>query len=240
MDHIISGKAEKGTLGANAAVVKTIVTSTLADRICAARRTNVFNVLTGFKFIGEKIKEWEETGEYEYIFGFEESFGSLAGTYARDKDAVAAAVLFAEMMLYLASRGTTVYKRLKEIYSEFGWYVERNASVQYAGLDAMRDMAAVMAKLRSEKVYGIGGVEVVGVRDYLSGKTRSASGEEGETGLPRSDVMYYELPDKQFVVFRPSGTEPKLKIYVLVFASGEETAEEKADHVMRAAKEMLK
>ena len=240
MDHIISGKAEKGTLGANAAVVKTIVTSTLADRICAARRTNVFNVLTGFKFIGEKIKEWEETGEYEYIFGFEESFGSLAGTYARDKDAVAAAVLFAEMMLYLASRGTTVYKRLKEIYSEFGWYVERNASVQYAGLDAMRDMAAVMAKLRSEKVYGIGGVEVVGVRDYLSGKTRSASGEEGETGLPRSDVMYYELPDKQFVVFRPSGTEPKLKIYVLVFASGEETAEEKADRVMRSAKEMLK
>ena len=240
MDHIISGKAEKGTLGANAAVVKTIVTSTLADRICAARRTNVFNVLTGFKFIGEKIKEWEETGEYEYIFGFEESFGSLAGTYARDKDAVAAAVLFAEMMLYLASRGTTVYKRLKEIYSEFGWYVERNASVQYAGLDAMRDMAAVMAKLRSEKVYGIGGVEVVGVRDYLSGKTRFASGEEGETGLPRSDVMYYELPDKQFVVFRPSGTEPKLKIYVLVFASGEETAEEKADRVMRAAKEMLK
>ena len=177
MDHIISGKAEKGTLGANAAVVKTIVTSTLADRICAARHTNVFNVLTGFKFIGEKIKEWEETGEYEYIFGFEESFGSLAGTYARDKDAVAAAVLFAEMMLYLASRGTTVYKRLKEIYSEFGWYVERNASVQYAGLDAMRDMAAVMAKLRSEKVCGIGGVEVVGVRDYLSGKTRSASGE---------------------------------------------------------------
>ena len=240
MDHIISGKAEKGTLGANAAVVKTIVTSTLADRICAARRTNVFNVLTGFKFIGEKIKEWEETGEYEYIFGFEESFGSLAGTYARDKDAVAAAVLFAEMMLYLASRGTTVYKRLKEIYSEFGWYVERNASVQYAGLDAMRDMAAVMAKLRSEKVCGIGGVEVVGVRDYLSGKTRSASGEEGETGLPRSDVMYYELPDKQFVVFRPSGTEPKLKIYVLVFASGEETAEEKADRVMRSAKEMLK
>ncbi len=240
MDHIISGKAEKGTLGANAAVVKTIVTSTLADRICAARHTNVFNVLTGFKFIGEKIKEWEETGEYEYIFGFEESFGSLAGTYARDKDAVAAAVLFAEMMLYLASRGTTVYKRLKEIYSEFGWYVERNASVQYAGLDAMRDMAAVMAKLRSEKVYGIGGVEVVGVRDYLSGKTRSASGEEGETGLPRSDVMYYELPDKQFVVFRPSGTEPKLKIYVLVFASGEETAEEKADRVMRSAKEMLK
>ena len=240
MDHIISGKAEKGTLGAKAAVVKTIVTSTLADRICAARHTNVFNVLTGFKFIGEKIKEWEETGEYEYIFGFEESFGSLAGTYARDKDAVAAAVLFAEMMLYLASRGTTVYKRLKEIYSEFGWYVERNASVQYAGLDAMRDMAAVMAKLRSEKVYGIGGVEVVGVRDYLSGKTRSASGEEGETGLPRSDVMYYELPDKQFVVFRPSGTEPKLKIYVLVFASGEETAEEKADRVMRSAKEMLK
>ena len=238
MDYIITRKAETGTLKPNAAVVKTIVTTTLADRICQKRGVTVFNVLTGFKFIGEKIKEWEASGEYEYIFGFEESFGSLAGTYARDKDAVAAAVLFAEMMLYLESRSSGVYKRLKELYSEFGYYVEKNASVEYGGLDAMRDMAAVMEKLRGIKVESIGGEKVLCVKDYLSGKTLSADGTEGVTGLPVS--MYYTLPDEQFVVFRPSGTEPKLKIYTLVFDKNDAAANAKAERVMKAAKELLK
>ena len=240
LDYIITRKAETGTLKPNAAVVKTIVTSTLADRLCKKRGVTVFNVLTGFKFIGEKIKEWEATGAYEYIFGFEESFGSLAGTYARDKDAVAAAVLFAEMMLYLESRSSSVYKRLKELYSEFGYYVESNASVQFGGLDAMRDMAEVMKKLRSAPVKEIGGEKVVCVKDYLSGRTLFADGAEGVTGLPVSDVMYYALRDEQFAVFRPSGTEPKLKIYVLVFDSSESAAKAKADTIMAAAKELLK
>ena len=240
MDYIITRKAETGALKPNAAVVKTIVTTTLADRICKKRGVTVFNVLTGFKFIGEKIKEWEASGEYEYIFGFEESFGSLAGTYARDKDAVAAAVLFAEMMLYLESRSSGVYKRLKELYSEFGYYVEKNASVEYGGLDAMRDMAAVMEKLRGIKVESIGGEKVLCVKDYLSGKTLSADGTEGVTGLPVSDVMYYRLPDEQFVVFRPSGTEPKLKIYTLVFDKNDAAATAKAERIMKAAKELLK
>lgn len=240
MDYIITRKAETGALKPNAAVVKTIVTTTLADRICKKRGVTVFNVLTGFKFIGEKIKEWEASSAYEYIFGFEESFGSLAGTYARDKDAVAAAVLFAEMMLYLESRASSVYKRLKELYAEFGCYVERNASVEYRGLDAMRDMAAVMEKLRGIRVDSLGGEKVLCVKDYLSGKTRFANGDEGVTGLPASDVMYYALPDEQFVVFRPSGTEPKLKIYTLVFDKNEASASAKADKIMAAAKELLK
>lgn len=239
MDYIITRRKETGTLPANAAVVKTIVTSTLADRLAEANGVTVFNVLTGFKFIGEKIKEWEASGDYTYIFGFEESFGSLAGTYARDKDAVAAAVLFAEMMLYLESRGSGVYKRLKEIYSEFGYYVESNSSVQYSGADAMKEMAAVMAKLRTENVVSLADLTVVAVRDYLNDTVKSAAGVTG-TGLPQSDVMYYELPDKQFVVFRPSGTEPKLKLYVSVFAKGEGAAREKAEKLAAAAKELLK
>ena len=217
MDYIIMRRKELGILPANAAVVKTIVTSTLADRLAEANGVTVFNVLTGFKFIGEKIKEWEASGEYTYIFGFEESYGSLAGTYARDKDAVAAAVMFAEMMLYLESRGRSVYKRLKEIYSEYGYYVESNSSVQYSGAEAMKEMSAVMAKLRTENVAELAGIPVIAVKDYLNGTVKSAA-DIGETGLPKSDVMYYELPDKQFVVFRPSGTEPKLKLYVSVFA----------------------
>ena len=239
MDYIITRRKELGALPANAAVVKTIVTSTLADRLAEASGVTVFNVLTGFKFIGEKIKEWESSGEYTYICGFEESFGSLAGTYARDKDAVAAAVLFAEMMLYLESRGRSVYKRLKEIYSEFGYYVESNSSVQYSGAEAMKEMSAVMAKLRTETVSGLADEPVVKVRDYLLGTVTSAQGVTG-TGLPKSDVIYYELSDKQFVVFRPSGTEPKLKLYVSVFAKGEEEAKEKAEKLAAAAKELLK
>ena len=239
MDYIIMRRKELGILPANAAVVKTIVTSTLADRLAEANGVTVFNVLTGFKFIGEKIKEWEASGEYTYIFGFEESYGSLAGTYARDKDAVAAAVMFAEMMLYLESRGLSVYKRLKAIYSEYGYYVESNSSVQYSGAEAMKEMSAVMAKLRTENVAELAGIPVIAVKDYLKGTVKSAAGI-GETGLPKSDVMYYELPDKQFVVFRPSGTEPKLKLYVSVFAKGEATATEKAEKVAAAAKELLK
>ena len=239
MDYVIMRRKELGILPANAAVVKTIVTSTLADRLAEANGVTVFNVLTGFKFIGEKIKEWEASGEYTYIFGFEESYGSLAGTYARDKDAVAAAVMFAEMMLYLESRGLSVYKRLKEIYSEYGYYVESNSSVQYSGAEAMKEMSAVMAKLRTENVAELASIPVIAVKDYLNGTVKSAAGIE-ETGLPKSDVMYYELPDKQFVVFRPSGTEPKLKLYVSVFAKGEATATEKAEKVAAAAKELLK
>lgn len=239
MDYIIMRRKELGILPANAAVVKTIVTSTLADRLAEANGVTVFNVLTGFKFIGEKIKEWEASGEYTYIFGFEESYGSLAGTYARDKDAVAAAVMFAEMMLYLESRGRSVYKRLKEIYSEYGYYVESNSSVQYSGAEAMKEMSAVMAKLRTENVAELASIPVIAVKDYLNGTVKSAA-DIGETGLPKSDVMYYELPDKQFVVFRPSGTEPKLKLYVSVFAKGEATATEKAEKVAAAAKELLK
>ena len=239
MDYIIMRRKELGILPANAAVVKTIVTSTLADRLAEANGVTVFNVLTGFKFIGEKIKEWEASGEYTYIFGFEESYGSLAGTYARDKDAVAAAVMFAEMMLYLESRGLSVYKCLKAIYSEYGYYVESNSSVQYSGAEAMKEMSAVMAKLRTENVAELAGIPVIAVKDYLNGTVKSAA-DIGETGLPKSDVMYYELPDKQFVVFRPSGTEPKLKLYVSVFAKGEATATEKAEKVAAAAKELLK
>ncbi|HQC55361.1 MAG TPA: phospho-sugar mutase [Clostridia bacterium] len=239
LDYIITRRKEKGTLPKNAALVKTIVTSTLADRIAEANGVTVFNVLTGFKFIGEKMTEWAETGEYTYIFGFEESFGSLCGTYARDKDAVVASVMFAEMLLYLENKGSSVYKRLMEIMDEYGYYTEKNSAAAYKGLSGMETMAKVMAKVRGMSITEIAGEEVLYVADYLSGAVKYANGSIGYTGLPESNVIYLGLEDEQFICIRPSGTEPQLKIYVLVYADTKEKSQAKADKLMAAVKEML-
>lgn len=240
LDYIITRRKEKGTLPENAALVKTIVTSTLADRIAEANGVTVFNVLTGFKFIGEKMTEWAETGEYTYIFGFEESFGSLCGTYARDKDAVVASIMFAEMLLYLESKGSSVYKRLMEIMDEYGYYTEKNSAAAYKGLSGMETMANVMAKVRSMDITEVAGEEVLYVADYLSGVVKYANGSIGYTGLPESNVIYLGLEDEQFICIRPSGTEPQLKIYVLVYENTKEKSQAKADKLMDAVKEMLK
>ena len=239
LDYILSKKIEDGTLPSNGAVVKTIVTSTLADRLATKRGATVFNVLTGFKFIGEKIKEWEDSGEYTYLFGFEESYGSLIGTHARDKDAVIASLFFAEMLMYLESKGSGVYQRLQEIFAEFGYYSEANTSITYKGLSGMSDMKKVMDALREKKITSIGGEEVYSVADYLKGVKVYPSGKEETITLPKSDVVYLELADGQFICIRPSGTEPKLKIYVLIFASGRDEATAKSANLMSATKKLL-
>ena len=239
LDYILSKKIDDGVLPSNGAVVKTIVTSTLADRLATKRGAKVFNVLTGFKFIGEKIKEWEESGEYTYLFGFEESYGSLIGTHARDKDAVIASVTFAEMLMYLESKGSGVYQRLQEIFSEFGYYSEANTSITYKGLSGMSDMKKVMDNLRTKSIKEIGGEKVLAVSDYLKGIKVKANGEKEAITLPKSDVVYLELSDGQFICIRPSGTEPKLKIYVLIFDKDRESATIKSASLMSATKKLL-
>ena len=239
LDYILSKKIEDGVLPKNGAVVKTIVTSTLADRLAEKRGMTVYNVLTGFKFIGEKIKEWEASGKHTYVFGFEESYGSLIGTHARDKDAVIASITFAEMLMYLESKGSGVYQRLQEIFAEFGYYSEANTSITYKGLSGMSDMKKVMDALREKKITSIGGEEVYSVADYLKGVKVYPSGKEEAITLPKSDVVYLELADGQFICIRPSGTEPKLKIYVLIFASGRDEATAKSANLMSATKKLL-
>ena len=239
LDYLLSIKKERGLLPKNAAVVKTIVTSTLADRLATKRGATVFNVLTGFKFIGEKIKEWEDSGEYEYLFGFEESYGSLVGTHARDKDAVIASVIFAEMLMYLESKGSGVYQRLQEIFQEFGYYSEANTSINYKGLSGMSDMKKVMDALRSKTITAVGSEKVYSTSDYLKGEKLNADGSKEKILLPKSDVVYLELSDGQFICIRPSGTEPKLKIYVLVFADSKEASTEKSATLMGAIKKIL-
>ncbi len=239
LDYIITRLTESGTMPKNPAVVKTIVTTTLADRIAKAANVKVFNVLTGFKFIGEKIKEWEKSGEYTFLFGYEESYGYLRGTHARDKDAVVASMLTAEMVCYYESVGKGLYKRLIELFDKFGYYREEVASIAYKGVTAMSDMAAAMSALRAKTIRSLAGYDVLAVSDYLKGVTINENGTEEPTGLPESDVLKFILENEQFVCVRPSGTEPKLKIYVLCYDSDAEKVKIKAEKLMAAIRKEL-
>ena len=239
LDYIITRLKETNSMPKNPAIVKTIVTTTLADRIAKANGVTVFNVLTGFKFIGEKIKEWEKSGEYTFLFGYEESYGYLRGTHARDKDAVVASMLTAEMVCYYVSKGTGLFKRLTELFDRYGYYREAVTSVAYKGIDAMRDMGKTMAALRKKTITEIAGEKVLFTSDYLSGKNTYPSGETTETGLPVTDAIKYNLDDGQFVCIRPSGTEPKLKVYVLCYSDSEEKAAAKAESLLNGIKSEL-
>ena len=239
LDYVIARLKETNSLPSNSAVVKTIVTTTLADRIAKANGVTVFNVLTGFKFIGEKIKEWEKSGEYQFLFGYEESYGYLRGTHARDKDAVVASMLTAEMVCYYEYIGKGLYQRLKELFAQFGYYREAVTSIAYKGISAMDDMAKAMSKMRAKVITEIASYPVVCTSDYLARKTTYANGKTENITLPKTDAIKYVLNDDQFVCIRPSGTEPKLKVYVLCFDNDEETAIKKADALLEGIKAEL-
>jgi len=224
-DYIISARREKGTLPANAAVISTIVSTRMTQEICNRNGVSYFEVLTGFKFIGEKIKDFEASGSNTFIFGFEESYGYLAGTYARDKDAVVASMLISEMAFWYKERNMTLFDALGALYSKYGYFAERTVSIQITGNDAQDRMKKLMTHLRQEAPKNIAGVKVTAARDYQSGERKLLeTGEKSPTGLPSSNVLYYEFEDGNFVVVRPSGTEPKVKLYVLVKGSDDKDA----------------
>ena len=181
-EYILRRRKESGTLPVNGAIVKTIVTTELARKIADGYGVATFDVLTGFKYIGEKIKEWETTGEYVYLFGFEESYGSLVGTHARDKDAVAGAMIFAEMICYYDSLGMSLWQVLQAIYARFGFFDERSTSVAFGGVDGMRKMKDIMAKLRAQQFDVIEGTRVEAVSDLSAGVKRYVDGREEGTG----------------------------------------------------------
>ena len=239
LDYIITRLKEENALPDNAAVVKTIVTTTLADRIAADAGVTVVNVLTGFKFIGEKIKEWEQNGKHTFLFGYEESYGYLRGTHARDKDAVVACMLTAEMACYYESKGKGLFARLMELFEKYGYYCEEVESIQYKGVSAMAEMAEAMASLREKTVKSIRGEEVIATCDYLSGVKTYSGGKTEKIDLPKSDVLKFLFENEQFVCVRPSGTEPKLKIYVLCYDKNYKYAREKAQSLMEGIKAEL-
>ena len=239
LDYIITRLKESNSMPSNPAIVKTIVTTTLADRIAKSNGVTVFNVLTGFKFIGEKIKEWERNGEYNFLFGYEESYGYLRGTHARDKDAVVASMLASEMVCYYESIGKKLYQRLNELFAEYGYYREAVTSIAYKGISAMEDMANAMSKIRAKTISTIAGEKVLATSDYKVGNTVYSDGTVEKITLPKTDALKYQLEDEQFVCIRPSGTEPKLKLYVLCYSDSADSAMQKAESLLEGIKSEL-
>ncbi|MBS1400161.1 MAG: phospho-sugar mutase [Firmicutes bacterium] len=240
LDYILTRLEEENAMPTNAAVVKSFVTTGMAKAICDDFGVTLFETPVGFKFIGEKIKQWEKDGKYTYVFGFEESCGYLRGTHARDKDAVVASMLCAEMVCYYTYVGKTVYRRLQEIYLKYGYVLDKNVSVQYSGLNAMKEMNAVVDGLKKRKVTDLGGMAVEAFRDYSAAKRVSyADGTTETLDIPKCNCVYYELAGGSFVCVRPSGTEPKLKIYYSLRAKDEAAANAELEKLQRAVDELL-
>lgn len=240
LDYILTRLKEDGKLPYNAAVVKSFVTTGMAKAICDDFGVALFETPVGFKFIGEKIKQWEQDGTHEFIFGFEESCGYLRGTHARDKDAVVASMLCAEMVCYYTYIGKSVYGRLQEIYAKYGYVLDKNVSFEYSGLGAMKEMNAVVDRLKTVRVDALGPFKVEAVRDYSASVRRTADGEEQTLDIPKCNCVYYELAGGSFVCVRPSGTEPKLKTYYSIKAKDEASAEQALSAVQQSVAELLK
>ena len=240
LDYILTRLAEDNAMPNNAAVVKSFVTTGMAKALCDDYGVTLYETPVGFKFIGEKIKQWEKDGKHTYVFGFEESCGYLRGTHARDKDAVVASMLCAEMVCYYTYIGKTVFARLQEIYQKYGYVLDKNVSVQYSGLNAMKEMNAVVNALKTLTVEEFAGVKVLAIRDYSAAKrTEIATGAVSEMDIPKCNCVYYELEGGSFVCVRPSGTEPKLKIYYSLKAKDEVAANAKLAEMQTAVNALL-
>jgi len=238
--YIIENKKKNNTLPKNACAIKSIVSTELCSEICKKNDVTLINVLTGFKFIGEKIKEFEETNEHTYIFGFEESYGYLSGTYARDKDAVFASMLITEMSAHYKALGKTLYDALMELYEKYGYFKDAVISIKKEGVLAKEEMEATMTKIRENLPKEINNVNVLKVRDYKVDKiTNLQTGKTEPTNLPISDVLFFEMEDNSNLVIRPSGTEPIIKIYFGIPGKNEEECEKKLEAYKEAMKNML-
>ena len=238
IDYIITAYRETGTMPPKPYVVKSIVSTELATKICRANGVTMHNVLTGFKFIGEVIKNYEKTGDGSFLFGFEESYGYLKGTYARDKDAVVASMLICEMTAYYRAKGMTLSDALDALFDRYGYCYETNAEIYMEGLDGAARMAALMDSMRKNAPREFGGEAVVLVGDYLAG-TITESGISRPTGLPSSDVLYYKTENGDVIVVRPSGTEPKIKFYYLLSAADRSAALKKCAGYQESVKKLI-
>ena len=239
LDYILLRLKAENKLPANGAVVKSFVSTGMAQLVCANYGVELVETPVGFKFIGEKIKQYEADGSHSFIFGFEESCGYLRGTHARDKDAVVASMLFAEMVCYYQSVGKSVYGRLKELYEKYGFVADVTDSIKYSGLNAMAEMNAAVGKLREKTVTSVGIYTVSGVRDYLTG-VRTSDGQTQKMSISGVNCLYYELLSGGFICLRPSGTEPKLKIYYSVKAKDKAHADKAIEELRSNFTSLLK
>ena len=233
-DYILSQYMEKKTMPKNPVVIKTVVTTEMIRAITAYYGVEMMEVLTGFKFIGEKIKEFEADNSHSFVFGFEESYGYLSGTYARDKDAVVASMLIVEMAAWYKKQGMTLYDAMQKLYKKYGWYSEGVISIVEEGIEGPAKIAAMINKLRTDCPKEIAGLSVDAVRDYSTGIITRKDGSCGETKQPKNNMLYLELENGAgWLAVRPSGTEPKLKLYFGLREDDKEAAEAKLAELMR-------
>ncbi len=240
-NYILSCRKEAGTLPEKPVVVKTIVTTKLINKLCEKYGCELKNVLTGFKYIGEVILNLEKKGEEDrYIFGFEESYGYLSGTYVRDKDAVVASMLVAEMAAYYSKQGKSLAEVIDGLYEEFGYYINKTVAFEFEGETGMQKMAAMMEKVRADVPASLGAYKSVKVSDYrLKKETDLLTGETEELFLPTSNVIALHLENDNSVIFRPSGTEPKIKLYVTAVGKTKEEALKVCDALVADSKKAL-
>lgn len=242
LDYLLSQKQRRGELSANTVAAKSFVSTDLAQKIAEKYGCTFKNVLTGFKYIGELITQLEEQGRAgDFVMGFEESYGYLAGTHARDKDAVVGSMLICEMAAYYKAQGKTLLQVMQDIYDEFGYYCNTVKSYEFDGAAGMKIMQGIMDGLRACAPRQLGGSPVVYSADYRSGETVDlAAGKKGKTGLPVSNVLAYKAQDGSGLIVRPSGTEPKIKAYITAIGATLADAQAKARELERQAAEIMK
>jgi len=237
-EYILSQRKQKGILPENGALITTIVSTNLAKAIAKEYNLKLFEVLTGFKFIGEKMKIFDETKEYSYQFGFEESYGCLVGTHARDKDAIVAVMMLCEAAAYYKSQGITLWDQMINMYNKYGYYAENTKSLTLEGADGAEKIKEILNNLRQNPLEKIGNYKVLEFRDYAESTIKNMStGEVTKTDLPKSNVLYYELENDAWCCVRPSGTEPKIKFYL---GSKEESMEKAQEALKALAEDMMK
>ena len=227
LDYLLFAHQKAGTLPANAAAVKSIVSSELPTVIAEHYGAKMINVLTGFKFIAEQIKNYEETNAHTFMFGFEESYGYLVQPFVRDKDAIQAVLLLTEVAAHFKSEGKTLYDGLQALYEKYGYFLEKTISVTVQGLEGPAKIKALLDGLRKEVPSNFGGIKVALAQDFAVNQQVDSQGVVSEIGLPTSNVLKYILEDGSWIAVRPSGTEPKIKFYMGVKAASQEEAEEK-------------
>ncbi len=241
IDYIITARRLTNTMPAHPAVLKSLVTTEMARSAAEKNGVDCFDTFTGFKFLAEKIKEFERTGSHEYLFAYEESYGYLAGDYARDKDAVTASMLIAEMAAYYRTKGMTLYDAMETMYEKYGYYCEQTISITMPGVAGLTRMQELMVELRETPLTDVAGNQVEFVRDYQPGTRKNvATGETEEMELKGQNVLYYELEGGTSFIIRPSGTEPKVKVYIMARAEDKAAAATKVEALAAASKEIVK
>ena len=223
IDYIINARKATNTMPENPGVLSSIVSTAMARAVCEANDVHFEDTFTGFKFMAERVAEWTAAGSYKYIFAFEESYGYMCGDYVRDKDAVTASMLVAEMAAFYHKKGMTLLDAINALYEKYGWFMEKTINLVMPGLDGLQKMGNLMTSLRSEPPREIAGEEVIRLRDYADGSIWVAGlGKVDKTAIAGSNVLYFELADGCSFIIRPSGTEPKIKIYILTRGKSKE------------------